>query len=76
MVSWDGWRVRTLLHKWSNSYTTPHQTPDILIGPSQSRSTAGSRSQAQARVMSEKNGKEAPVWGGVTQFGEMSYPGS
>ena len=52
MVSWDGWRVRTLLHKWSNSYTTPHQTPDILIGASQSRSTAGSRSQAQARVMS------------------------
>ena len=52
MVSWDGWRVRTLLHKWSNSYTTPHQTPDILIGASQSRSTAGSRSQAQAGVMS------------------------
>ena len=23
---------------------------------------------------SEKNGKEAPVWG-VAQFGEMSYPG-
>ena len=26
-------------------------------------------------IVTEKNGKEAPVWG-VAQFGEMSYPGS
>ena len=32
-------------------------------------------SDPETGVKSEKNGKEAPIWG-VAQFGEMSHPGS
>ena len=53
MVSWGRLACENFIAQMVQLlHNTRHQTPDILIGASQSRGTAGSRSQAQAGVMS------------------------